>query len=554
MTRLAIVHSFPGRSEEESARHILDAARDLGLEAAVMHRAEEIEAFAPDLVLCMSHHEGRLTRHPTYGVVMVPLVWLVHDAACIDRILSYDGHLTLSGDIEAWLADLLTRAGRRPRIGRYTNSVRPTRWSAPRLDDPRLAYVGTNWDGWRHWQLFEDLAARGFVRFFGPPDGWRHVDPALYGGPIPFDGTSILGVYHDAGVGLALDRQDFVEGDVPSLRIFEIVASGAVAIAADMPFVRDHFADSVLYVDGIAAPSVIAGQIAAHMAWIAADPAAATAMSRDAHARLQATLTLDRLLPRVLALHAAVRADGGPERGALRPLPPPPPHVRRLEVADDLLDGPGPVIAPDGTAAVAAVVRPFGRDAVLEIHVAGGRGDGPPVTVSVGGGPAGSGAWRTVGGLDRLRLPVDPAATAGRLEIALRASPGGPVRIEGLVLRQTHVAPVERVADLPAGATVWIVGAAAGGRRLAAVLETLPDVRFAGFLDDVVAGPLLGRPVVRLDVAARHVGPRDRLIFATQHWPSLWSRLADLPVAAVHTAHPGDGYEIVHLPTGSRTS
>ena len=546
MTRFVILHSFAGRAEDDGARRLVHAAAAMGIEAYAMHDPSGIDQFDPDFVLCLSHHEGRTTERPTYGVIMAPLAWYAHDPAAIDRILSYDGHLTLSETLAAWLEATLAAAGRRPLIGHYTNTVQATDWTPPRLAAPRLAYVGTNWDGWRHWDPFDRLARRGLLRAHGPVEAWRHLDPAAYGGPVPFDGYSILGVYRDAGVGLALDRADFAADDLPSLRIFEIVASGAVAIAGDLPFVRRHFADSVLYVDGTATAGVLVDQITDHMAWIAANPGTAVDMSRAAHAVFVTDLAAERLLPNVLDLHARATATGPRRRAAVRRVRGRP-HARRLETLEALSEGPGPILPPGGRTVLDAAVRPFGRSAVLEIHVSADTD--PPEGVRVAGMAAAdrAPAWETVGNRLRLRLPVDPTVlAAGRIAVTVTAGSAGPVRLAGVALRQTLDAPVEPISALPDG-PVWIVGAAAGGRRAAEVLAERPGIRLAGFLDDFVAGPLLGRPVVPVAEAAARVGREAVLVLATQHWPALWRHLGGLEVAAIWTAHPGNGREVMRL-------
>jgi hypothetical protein len=134
------------------------------------------------------------------------------------------------------------------------------------------------------------------------------------------------------------------------------------------------------------------------------------------------------------------------------------------------------------------------------------------------------------------------------VRVTLRPLAGDPVRVAGLALRQEDQVPVASVASLPPGRDAWIVGAAHGGNRLAQTLELLsPGVRLAGFVDDFVSGPVLGRPVVRLDAARDVVRSDALLLVATQHWPGLWPRLLALGTAVVHAVHPGDGTGIVQL-------
>jgi hypothetical protein len=548
--RLAIVHSFPGLAEEQAAGRIAEAAERMGLDPVVLHGTEGIDAQRPDLVLCLSHHEGKTTAHPTYGVVMAPLAWYDHDTAAVERILSYDGHLTTSAPLAGWLRGLLAAVSRPPLIGRYTNTLPSTAWIAPSEGELRLAYLGTNWDGWRHWGLFDRLARRPYMRFHGPAESWRHVDPAAYGGALPFDRTSVLDAYRRAGAGLALDRPDFGPEDLPSQRIYEITASGAVAIAGDLPFVRAIYGDTLLYVDRTATPSVLVRQIDAHMDWIASDRVRATEMARAAHAVFERELALERLLPAVLDLHARAQAAGPAVR---RPVPPRPPQIARPEIVTDLLEGGTLDLAPGAGTTVAADAPPFGRSAVLEIHLEGTGGPDPRLAVTVGDGvthllPENI-PMATIGNVRRARLPLSgPVPAGGAVRIASRSPDRPPVRVVGLALRQADAVPVVSVTTLPPGYDAWIVGAAQGGTRLAGTLDALcPGVRLAGFVDDFVTGPVLDRPVLGMDAARDVVRPGDLLLVATQHWPGLWPRLLALGAAAVHAMHPGDGTGIVQL-------
>ena len=553
--RLAIVHSFPGLAEEQAAHRVAEAAERIGLDPVVLHGTGRIDAHRPDLVLCLSHHEGKTTAYPTYGLMMAPLAWFDHDAAVVERILSYDGHLTISAPVASWLSDLMTAVGRPPLIGYYTNTLPVTPWASPTTDDLRLAYLGTNWDGWRHWDLFNRLARRQYMRFHGPTESWRHVGAMAYAGPLPFDRTSVLDAYRRAGVGLALDRPDFGPEDLPSLRIFESTASGAVTIAGDLPFVRAIYGDTVLYVDRTASPAVLAHQIDTHMEWITANRTAATEMARAAHAIFNRELALERLLPALLDLHGRASAVGPVVR---RPAPPRPPQVARLEIVTDLLDGEMLDLPDEAGASVVTDVAPFGRSAVLESHL-DGTGDHAlrlEITVVVGDAPAAvrhvlpdDDVLSMIGNVRRARVSLDGLApVGGAVHITLRPLAGAPIRVAGLALRQEDQVLVASIATLPPGREAWIVGAAHGGNRLAQTLELLsPGVRLAGFIDDFVSGPVLGRPVVRLDAARGVVRSDALLLVATQHWPGMWPRLLALGTAVVHAVHPGDGTGIVQL-------
>ncbi|HLN23642.1 MAG TPA: hypothetical protein VK558_06635, partial [Patescibacteria group bacterium] len=359
--KFAVLHSFPGLAEQESAERVVIAARRMGMTAKIVQTHEDIAAFDPEFVLCLTHHEIRPPNYPTYGIVMAPLSWVRDDAQAIRHILSYDGYLTLSDSIRAWLEDLAAAIHRPALVEPFFPSVYATEWAPPGTPPAMLAYVGTNWDGWRSFELFQTLSRRGDTRFFGPADRWSHIPAASYGGAIPFDGRSVLETYAAAGIGLGLDRPDFTPDDLPSNRIFEISAAGAVGMMADIPFIRRHFGDAVLSLDHAAPAAAIAWQIDRYLAWIKANPEAAREKAREAHAIFNRHFSLERLLPNLLTLHDRARALGrvAPTEdeqaeiaafcdrwtGAHRP------SARRMEVVQALL---GPVSVAPGTAVCCA--------------------------------------------------------------------------------------------------------------------------------------------------------------------------------------------------------
>lgn len=309
--RFAVLHPYRGMAENETAQRILLAAAKLGLEAKEFAESDSILDYRPDFVLSLSHQDAKLTPFPTYGVLTAPRRYY-QTPRFLRNVLSYDAYLTVSDAVRGWLEDLTFGARKQVApVGFYANTVPSTVFAPSWTAMPRLAYFGTNWDGNRHGALFERLSRRPYARFFGPAESWKSIDPAAYGGSVPFDGLSVLDAYRVAGAGLCLDLPDFIGDGLPTNRIFEIAAAGVPAICGDNPFVRRWFGDDVLYVDPTAPPDVQLWQIDRHMAWIAAHPEDAQAMARAAHGRFTAHLSLERLLPNVLALHEKVLAGKG---------------------------------------------------------------------------------------------------------------------------------------------------------------------------------------------------------------------------------------------------
>ncbi|WP_161626939.1 glycosyltransferase [Sulfuricella denitrificans] len=170
-----------------------------------------------------------------------------------------------------------------------------TEFIPPNLSNPALFYTGVHWDGSRHSKLMNDLRAKLPVSFYGDPAKWAHYG-AAYKGAIPFDGVSIFEKINSEGVVLCLHRDEHLKHDLPSMRIFEAAAAGAVIITEKSNFAQRHFGGSALYVDQDASVAEKVAQISAHFAWICSHQGEALAMASQSHAIFNANFALEKLL------------------------------------------------------------------------------------------------------------------------------------------------------------------------------------------------------------------------------------------------------------------
>jgi len=292
-------------AESELARRIGLAAQTLGWEAQEVRSATEIQAFQPDCVLALHNNAPKLTEFPTYGCMWNPPVFFEQVEGAIANILTYDGYLVASPTIEQWLHRLLLQTPKPFLKAPFYTSSPATPYQAPDLAVPQLFYCGSNWDGQRFQALFQALDAQPYTTIYGNPQGWSYLRQS-YRGALPFDGSSVLKTLQQAGVGLCLHRPEHRQAGVPSMRIFEIVAAGSVAICSDHPFIRQAFGETVLYLEAEASATEQARQIDHHMAWISAHPERAIALSQAAHQRFTAHYTLETLLQNLETLHQEV--------------------------------------------------------------------------------------------------------------------------------------------------------------------------------------------------------------------------------------------------------
>lgn len=312
-------------AERELALRLAQAIGRLGWEAAISHRAADIDRLNPDAVLCL-HPQAtpKLTHHLWLACYWNPPALLGGDSGA-SRLhggafeLTHDAYLVSGPTLAAHLAGLMAGVGRDP-------PTLPFHVSSPRSDlapnlgpHSRLFYVGSNWDGRRYPSLLRRLAEAGALALYGTAERWSHL-PEAYQGPLPFDGRSVIGAAHHQGMGLCLHLPPHRADGVPNMRVFELAAAGAVIIADHHPFIREWFGDTVLYVDLEGGEEAGAAEILERVAWVRAHPTQARAMAAAAQAIFNQHLCLEALLsplPGLLADLARRRPQPGTARVAV---------------------------------------------------------------------------------------------------------------------------------------------------------------------------------------------------------------------------------------------
>lgn len=157
----------------------------------------------------------------------------------------------------------------------------------------------------RFFDLFKELDISAPIKFFGPAtfgglptwDGFKQ-----YSGSIPFDGKSIIQEINKCGVVLVIHSEAHKIYDMPTNRLFEACAGGAIAIADKLDFIVNNFGDSVLYID----PTLkvpLGQQIRNHLKWIQDNPKEAKQKVIQAQEIFISKFSLDITLETILATH-----------------------------------------------------------------------------------------------------------------------------------------------------------------------------------------------------------------------------------------------------------
>lgn len=312
--KIAIVNSYlqlgmVESSEVENCERFKAASRNLGIETCIFKRSEEIYDFNPDFVIPISYQEPKLTHYPTYGLFAAPTHWIAGSPRFTRNMFSYDGYLIASPLEKAWLQAIYNQLGRKLYSAFATLTAPKTTFQKRDYSKAIAGYLGVNWDGMRHQDLFMQLAHTGYIKCFGPQRKWANYPSSLYGGPVPFDGVSVLKVYGECGAGLCINHPAFDNEDAPSTRNFEVPAASAAAICSKNPFTLKHFGDTVLYVNNNASTPELAMEIVEKIEWIRSHTPQVQEMVRASHEIFNNKLSMEAVILNILAMHAEVKKE-----------------------------------------------------------------------------------------------------------------------------------------------------------------------------------------------------------------------------------------------------
>jgi len=316
--KIAIYNEFINNNfaETELSKRICLAAENLGWQAIEVNSSIAVKDFNPDFVLALHFKTPKLTGFPTYGCMWNPIDFIEANEIGFKKgsvkrnILTYDGYLSSSSQVDTWLDNLLYDTNKKYFISPFYTSCHQNNYQTPCLDNSHLVYMGTNWDGSRFQKLFQHLDTKEYMEIYGPHNAWRYLKKS-YKGSIPFDGVSVMKTLNKAGIGLCLHKEEHTRAEIPSMRIFEIAASGAIAICEEHPFIRKAFGDSVFYIDSNLSASEKSNQISRYVQWIKTNSQEALEMSASAHKIFTEQYSLETLLLSIVPYHQELIKEKG---------------------------------------------------------------------------------------------------------------------------------------------------------------------------------------------------------------------------------------------------
>lgn len=298
-------------AESETAARFVQAGKNLSIDIQIFASINDVKDFDPDFVINITYQEGKLSNYPTYVSLNIPIFFLKDVPRFVRNILTCDGFLTVSPSVVNWLNKLCAKHNKQPFISHTAFSVPKTEFVTCNFKNALAMYIGTNWDGMRHQGIFNYLSEGDYLKCFGPRSSWQNYLPSLYGGEIPFDGTSAFNTYRHYAAGLCIGHPEFDSAGIANTRIFEIAAASALPICLNNELTKNIYHDSVLYLDENLSTENLAGQIKAFVQWIRNNSNLAQEMAREAHACFNKNASMEFYIKNLVEMHEkAMRGNG----------------------------------------------------------------------------------------------------------------------------------------------------------------------------------------------------------------------------------------------------
>jgi hypothetical protein len=339
---IALINSWPNlvhSSEIGFIERFKRAAEKLGHRVFPVVTSDDIEACNPDFAIALDEISPKLTAVPTFGAMWTPPLLYHREARRSRSILSYDGYLVGSEAIRSYLKDLEFSLG---------------------VEKPKSEFL------FLPTTSFEGFPARGGTRWelgYEVPDGddrpERDLVAALEAaGLIDRSSVGSDGGLRRRGIALCLHTDEQRDADMPSGRLFEAAAAGAVIVTDELPFARRVLGEAALYIDTKAGSADAVEQVRRHLLWLNEDSARGERLAAAAHEVLQGNFDLETMVAQCCEFARTAIEDAQQSRqsaiGALQEAEPI--ELRRVSQGSTR-----PAARPSEPALVDVIVRAGGR-------------------------------------------------------------------------------------------------------------------------------------------------------------------------------------------------
>lgn len=308
--RIGIISNSSYCGERELGWRIKLAAESLGWQVVLDEKEgcklRKIKGL--DWVICLTPNNKRLYRNaPNYITIFHPFNYLDSQGTLVPFYEKYDGYLMTIKKPEKFENNFKSKHKQLFSVPFYP-SLQYVDYQEVSLNN--LMTMIPVWSNRlideKFKQLYKKLSQSGFTKFYGVHEN-RDIIEQGYMGTIPFDGSSVINILQRHGITLIFHSDIHNQEGIPSCRIFEAAAASTVIISDENAFIKEHFGDTVLYVNTSLSTEEIYLQIKNHMDWIQQHPQEAVIMAKKAHEIFTAHFLMNDQLLKINALNEKIK-------------------------------------------------------------------------------------------------------------------------------------------------------------------------------------------------------------------------------------------------------
>lgn len=182
-----------------------------------------------------------------------------------------------------------------------------TQYNQPKYQ--KLFYCGHNWDPLRnssHYKsIIQTLAKENIIEVYGHENSWEFIANS-YKGYLPNDGISIIKKIQELGIALIFHSSFHLKAGIPTGKIFEAAAAGALIISDNHSFVKKEFGDCILYVDPTKPVKEVVDKIKEYVKWAKENHQLAAKKSRCSHNIFIQKFALENEILKIGKMHEEV--------------------------------------------------------------------------------------------------------------------------------------------------------------------------------------------------------------------------------------------------------
>ena len=216
----------------------------------------------------------------------------------------YDGYLTVC-DLENF-KNLNKKIGDRKKI--ITEDFKVTCKYRPFKNNKKekLFYCGNMEDEKRGkilLPLWKKLDLTGYTEFYGNKTYFKNNEIKSFKYKIPHDCNTLYEIMEECGIALVVHSDCHFLSNTTTSRIFEAAASSCLIICDELPFVKENFGDSVLYIDRSKSQEEIFEEIDSHVKWAQKNPEEVIKKAKESNEIFKENFALEKEILKIKKLY-----------------------------------------------------------------------------------------------------------------------------------------------------------------------------------------------------------------------------------------------------------